>query len=139
MYSTVVRLIPITGCTPCADLWDLASASASRGWVALSQAGVQTAAFFRDVVRTGRVWTVRDAGAPKSASGQRVPSWSSQSRVRLIIANVPAYEGSSRSASSWATGANSGCRAASATGSCRPNNWSGPPAAPRRWCCGASA
>jgi Protein of unknown function (DUF2750) len=63
----------------------------------LSQAGAQTAAFFRDVVRADRVWTVRDAGGVPAAmvvSGRRaMPFWSSESRVRLVIANVPAYAG----------------------------------------------
>jgi hypothetical protein len=63
----------------------------------LSQAGAQTAAFFRDVIRSGKVWTVRDAGgipAPRTDLGQRaMPFWSSESRVRRIIVNVPAYEG----------------------------------------------
>ncbi len=63
----------------------------------MSQAGAQTAVFFRDVVRTGRVWTVRDAGgipAPRTESGQRaMPFWSSEGRVRRIITNVPAYAG----------------------------------------------
>ncbi len=40
----------------------------------MSQSVSQAAAFFRDVSRTGRLWTVRDAGgypAPRNSSAQR--------------------------------------------------------------------
>lgn len=63
----------------------------------MSQSGAQAAMFFRDVVRTGQVWTVRDDGGiptPRTGSGTRaMPFWSTESRVRRIIANVPAYRG----------------------------------------------
>jgi NADPH-dependent 2,4-dienoyl-CoA reductase/sulfur reductase-like enzyme len=53
--------------------------------------------FFRDVVRTGAVWTVRDAGgipALVTESGRRaMPFWSSATRVQRIIATLPAYGG----------------------------------------------
>jgi hypothetical protein len=63
----------------------------------MSQSAAQAAAFFAEVVRTQIVWTVRDDGgyaAPVSTSGARsMPFWSSEERVRRIIANVPAYSG----------------------------------------------
>lgn len=61
----------------------------------MSQAASQSAAFFRDVVKTQSVWTVKDDGgfpAPRASSGQRAqPFWSSRSRVSKIIASVPDY------------------------------------------------
>ncbi len=63
----------------------------------MSTAAAQATAFYRDVARTRRVWTIRDAGgfpAPKNSRGVRAqPFWSSLSRVERIIKNVPAYRG----------------------------------------------
>jgi len=63
----------------------------------VSIAAAQAATFYRDVARTGRVWTIRDEGgypAPKNSRGVRAqPFWSSLSRVERIIKNVPAYRG----------------------------------------------
>jgi hypothetical protein len=63
----------------------------------VSQSGAQTAAFFRDVMRTREVWTVRDEEgfpAPKTPDGPRTqPFWSSERRVRRIVSMVPAYAG----------------------------------------------
>jgi hypothetical protein len=61
----------------------------------MSQAASQAAAFFREVARGGRVWTIRDADgvpAPFGTSGRRaMPFWSSEARVAAVIRNVPAY------------------------------------------------
>ncbi len=63
----------------------------------MTQAASQAHAFYREVARLGRLWTIRDAGgfpAPIVASGQRAqPFWSSRSRVEKIIQSVPAYRG----------------------------------------------
>jgi hypothetical protein len=63
----------------------------------MSQAASQAAAFYREVAKSRKVWTIRDAGgypAPKGTSGQRAqPFWSSMSRVEKIIGTVPAYAG----------------------------------------------
>jgi hypothetical protein len=63
----------------------------------MSQSASQAAAFFVEVTRTGHLWTVRDDGgypAPMDADGRRsAPFWSSEARVRRVIANVPAYAG----------------------------------------------
>jgi hypothetical protein len=63
----------------------------------VSQSGAQAAAFFRDVVRTREVWTVREEQgfpAPKTPDGARAqPFWSSERRVRRIISTVPDYAG----------------------------------------------
>lgn len=63
----------------------------------VSQSASQAAAFYRDVAKSGRVWTIKDDGgypAPLKPSGQRAqPFWSSASRVRRIISGVPAYGG----------------------------------------------
>jgi hypothetical protein len=61
------------------------------------QSAAQAAAFFREVVRDGVVWTMRDGGgfpAPMTSEGQRaMPFWSLRSRVLRIIEAVPAYSG----------------------------------------------
>lgn len=63
----------------------------------MSQSASQAAAFFVEVSSTGRLWTVRDDGgypAPINTEGRRsAPFWSSEARVRRVIANVPAYGG----------------------------------------------
>ncbi len=63
--------------------------------------------FYRQVARERRVWTVRDIGgfpAPKISEGKRAqPFWSSLSRARLIIANVPVYSGFEPHEISWET------------------------------------
>jgi hypothetical protein len=60
----------------------------------MSQAGSQAWAFYRDVARNHRVWTIRDNGGfpqPATSEGRAQPFWSSLSRVRRIIKTVPAY------------------------------------------------
>jgi hypothetical protein len=63
----------------------------------MSQAASQAAAFYRDVAKTGLVWTVRDASgfpAPAGTSNKRaMPFWSSRARAAKIVATVPAYAG----------------------------------------------
>ena len=63
----------------------------------MSQAASQAAIFYRDVAKTRRLWTIRDAGgfpAPRTRTGQRSqPFWSSESRAQKIIATVEAYTG----------------------------------------------
>jgi len=61
----------------------------------MSNAASNATAFYRQVAKELKVWTIRDAGgfpAPKNSEGIRVqPFWSSLSRVNKIISNVPAY------------------------------------------------
>jgi hypothetical protein len=61
----------------------------------MPQSAMQAAAFFREVARHQTIWTVRDADGypcPLNGDGIRVfPVWSSERRVRRIIAQVPAY------------------------------------------------
>lgn len=61
----------------------------------MTQAGSQAWAFYRDVAKSKKVWTIRDAEgfpAPKIPEGKRSqPFWSSLSRVEKIIKTVPAY------------------------------------------------
>jgi hypothetical protein len=63
----------------------------------MSNAASQAAAFYADVARTSRVWTLRDSGGfpcPERQDGKRaMPFWSSEARVRKVIASVPAYAG----------------------------------------------
>jgi hypothetical protein len=72
----------------------------------MSQVASQAALFYRDVARTGEIWTIRDAGgfpAPMNSEGQRSqPFWSSRSRVEKIIETVPAYTGFEPYRVSWA-------------------------------------
>jgi len=66
------------------------------GNTAMSSAASHAHAFYRQVAKERRVWTVRDAGgfpAPKNRQGTRSqPFWSSLTRVQKIISTVPAYE-----------------------------------------------
>jgi hypothetical protein len=65
--------------------------------VRMSTSSAQAAAFYREVIREGAVWGVRDDGgfpAPLNSEGDRVmPFWSLQSRAEKVIQNVPAYGG----------------------------------------------
>lgn len=62
----------------------------------MSQAAPQAAAFYRDAVKHGNVWTLRDERgfpAPLNPEGYRAePFWSSRSRVERVIKNVDAYK-----------------------------------------------
>ncbi len=61
----------------------------------MSQAAAQAQAFYREVAKTGKLWTVRDQRGfpqPMTNDGYRAqPFWSSLSRVQRIVKNVPAY------------------------------------------------
>ncbi len=62
----------------------------------MSQAASQAAAFYREVARERRVWSLRDSAgipAPQGDGGRSMPFWSSRSRVETIIKNVAAYTG----------------------------------------------
>ena len=71
----------------------------------MSQAASQAWAFYRDVAKNRKVWTIRDAGgfpAPKASDGSRAqPFWSSLSRVQRIIKTAPAYTGFQPHEISW--------------------------------------
>lgn len=61
----------------------------------MTQSSAQADAFYREVLKSGSVWTVRDAGgtpAPRNADAQRaMPFWSSRSRVDNVIDSVADY------------------------------------------------
>jgi hypothetical protein len=63
----------------------------------MSVSAAQAAAFYKEIVKTGQVWAIRDAGgipAPLNGHGLRaMPFWSLRSRAEKVIANVPAYRG----------------------------------------------
>jgi hypothetical protein len=65
--------------------------------VGVSAAAANAARFYREVARTGRLWTIRDAGgypAPLGSDGVRAqPFWSSQKRAARIVERIPAYAG----------------------------------------------
>lgn len=98
----------------------------------MSNAASHAAAFYRQVATEGKVWTVQDVGgipAPLNSEGKRaMPFWSSLSRVKKIISNVPAYSGFEPKEISW-----EGFRDRWLTGLKRDGllvgvNWSGPKA-----------
>lgn len=70
-------------------------AAAEAGTV--STAAAHSAVFFKEILKNGHVWTIRDdAGFPTAtnASGETaMPFWSSESRAQKILASVPAYAG----------------------------------------------
>jgi len=72
----------------------------------VSQAASQATAFYRDVARKHKMWTIRDEQgfpAPKTSDGARAqPFWSSLSRAQRIVATVPAYKGMWPVEISWA-------------------------------------
>lgn len=72
----------------------------------MSQAASQATAFYRDVARNHKVWTIRDEQgfpAPKTTDGTRTqPFWSSLSRAQRIVKTVPAYKGMWPVEISWA-------------------------------------
>lgn len=58
----------------------------------MSQAAAQASAFYRDVARHRRLWTIRDKTgfpAPMTPEGRAMPFWSSRRRVDRIISNDP--------------------------------------------------
>src|SRR5579872_7152913 len=62
----------------------------------MSASAAQAAAFYREVMRSRRVWTIMDGSgfpAPISAGGRAIPFWSSLSRVELVLEKVAAYRG----------------------------------------------
>jgi hypothetical protein len=71
----------------------------------MSASASQAAAFYREVAKQKKVWTVRDSSGypvPKGSDGRRAqPFWSSPSRVEKIIKTVPAYAGFSSVEISW--------------------------------------
>jgi len=71
----------------------------------MTVAAAHAAVFYREVAAKRCVWTIRDKGgfpAPMTRSGLRAHAfWSSESRVKKIIANVPAYAGFTPVTVSW--------------------------------------
>lgn len=71
----------------------------------MSASASQAAAFYREVAKEKKLWTVSDAGgfpAPKGSDGLRAfPFWSSRSRAETITKNVPAYAGFTPVEVSW--------------------------------------
>jgi len=71
----------------------------------MSQAAAQAYAFYREVAKTGKLWTVRDQEGfpqPMTSDGYRAqPFWSSLPRVQRIVKSVPAYAGCEPHEISW--------------------------------------
>jgi hypothetical protein len=98
----------------------------------MSNAAAHAAIFYRDVARNRRLWTIRDERgfpAPASSEGTRAqPFWSSLSRVRRIIQNVPAYSGFEPYELSWDDFAAKWVPGLTADGILVGVNWNGPQA-----------
>jgi len=71
----------------------------------MTGAASQASAFYRDVARNRKLWTIRDASgypAPMGTGGKRAhPFWSSLPRVEKVVASVPAYAGFVPDEISW--------------------------------------
>jgi len=102
---------------------------ASLRTVRVSQAASQYAAFWRDVKRSRKVWTVRDDNgypAPRTRTGQRaMPFWSTLSRVQRIIKTVSAYRQFNPEELSWETFRDKWLPELEANGCLVGVNWSG--------------
>jgi len=72
--------------------------------VHMSQAAAQASAFYGEVAKTRRLWSIRDANgfpAPETPEGRAMPFWSSLARVERIVESVPAYVGFSPVELTW--------------------------------------
>jgi hypothetical protein len=71
----------------------------------MSIAAKNASTFYSEVAKSGVVWSIKDeAGfpAPVCTDGKRtMPFWSSESRARSVIENVPAYKGFKPIAITW--------------------------------------
>jgi hypothetical protein len=62
----------------------------------VSVAAAQADAFYREVLRAGHVWAIRDEDgfpAPQASQDRAMPFWSKRSRAAKVIENVEAYSG----------------------------------------------
>jgi hypothetical protein len=95
----------------------------------MTQSASQAAAFYRDVARTGRVWTLEDEGgypAPMTQEGRRsMPFWSSLARAKKIVKTVPAYFGFTPVEVSWEQFKNRWLTGLKSEGQLVGVNWSG--------------
>jgi hypothetical protein len=60
----------------------------------VSVSAAQAAAFYKEALELGFVWTLKDSGgipAPQTDEGRAMPFWSKASRAQKVIDNVPAY------------------------------------------------
>jgi hypothetical protein len=98
----------------------------------VSQAASQATAFYRDVARNHKMWTIRDEQgfpAPKTSDGTRAqPFWSSLSRAQRIVETVPAYKGMWPVEISWAEFCDKWLTELERDGQKVGLNWSGPKA-----------
>jgi len=96
----------------------------------MSQAAAQASAFYREVTRTGAVWTIRDDSgfpAPMNEEGKRAqPFWSSRSRAEKIIGTVSAYKGFTPFEIPWADFVERWVPGLTRDGVLAGINWSGP-------------
>jgi hypothetical protein len=62
----------------------------------VSHAAAQASAFYEEVAKNGRLWSIKDPNgfpAPETPQGRVMPFWSSLARVESVIESVPAYAG----------------------------------------------
>lgn len=98
----------------------------------MPQSASQAAAFYRDVAKSRKVWTIRDERgfpAPETSSGKLAqPFWSSLSRVKIIIKKVPAYASFEPYEVSWKDFKRKWARKLAKEDRLIGVNWSGPKA-----------
>jgi hypothetical protein len=71
----------------------------------MSQSSLHANAFYKDVAKNRKVWSIRDKGgvpAPKGDVGKRaMPFWSTIQRAQKVVANSEAYSGFDTFELSW--------------------------------------
>ena len=92
--------------------------------------GAQAHAFYREVARTGDVWSLGDGESMFvvfSESGARVfPLWSSRRRAQRIVDTVPGYANCKVLGSSWSSFLNNWVAILERDGILVGINWAGP-------------
>ena len=95
----------------------------------MTQSAAQASAFYIDVAKNKKVWTIRDLGgfpAPMTPEGKRSqPFWSTYNRVIRIITTVPAYTGFEPFEISWDDFSNNWLPGLDKDGLLVGLNWSG--------------
>jgi hypothetical protein len=110
--------------------WRPIDAVTSSGYTPddMTQAASQAAAFYREVVRDRRVWTIFDEGgypAPMTSNGRAQPFWSSKARA-VRATKTPAYRGFEIEEVAWDTFVGEVLPGLERDGLLVGVNWSGP-------------
>lgn len=96
----------------------------------MNQSASQASAFYRDVAKHERVWTIRDAGGIPAPVGDRdlrvMPFWSSLQRVNRVVSQAPAYSAFAPVELSWVEFRDRWLPGLARDGLLVGINWSGP-------------